>query len=72
MPFDALTLDCVADELRSTILGGRVQQALLPDAESIGLEVYEKSDLPGSSSVNFKHESCARISFPEGDCTLGE
>jgi predicted ribosome quality control (RQC) complex YloA/Tae2 family protein len=40
MFFDALTMACVADELRSTILEGRVQRALLPDDLSIGLEVY--------------------------------
>ena len=40
MFFDALTLACVADELRATILGGRVQQALLPDSLSAGLEIY--------------------------------
>ena len=42
MHFDALTLACVADELKATILGGRVQQVLLPDDHSIGLEVYAK------------------------------
>jgi len=40
MYFDALTMACVADELRSTILGGRVQNILLPDSLSVGLEVY--------------------------------
>ncbi|HEM61014.1 MAG TPA: fibronectin/fibrinogen-binding protein [Chloroflexi bacterium] len=40
MYFDALTMACVAGELRSTILGGRVQQVLLIDNLSIGLEVY--------------------------------
>jgi predicted ribosome quality control (RQC) complex YloA/Tae2 family protein len=40
MYFDALTMACVADELRATILGGRVQQVLLPDRLSIGLEIY--------------------------------
>ena len=40
MYFDALTMACVADELRQTLLGGRVQQVLLPDTLSIGLEVY--------------------------------
>ncbi len=40
MHFDALTLACIAQELRSSIAGGRVQQALLPDAHSAGLEVY--------------------------------
>ena len=40
MHFDALTLAAVAYELRETLLGGRVQQVLLPDAYSVGLEVY--------------------------------
>jgi len=40
MYFDALTMACVADELRTTIFGGRVQQVLLPDKLSVGLEVY--------------------------------
>jgi predicted ribosome quality control (RQC) complex YloA/Tae2 family protein len=40
MYFDALTTAAVADELRANILGGRVQQVLLPDDLSIGLEVY--------------------------------
>lgn len=40
MYFDALTLAAVADELRATILGGRVQRVLLPSPLSIGLEVY--------------------------------
>ena len=40
MFFDALTMACVADELRSTILGGRVQQVLLPGNLAVGLEIY--------------------------------
>ncbi len=40
MYFDALTLACVADELRRTVLGGRVQKVLLPDSLSVGLEIY--------------------------------
>ena len=40
MHFDALTLACITDELKQTLLGGRVQQVLLPDAHSIGLEIY--------------------------------
>jgi predicted ribosome quality control (RQC) complex YloA/Tae2 family protein len=40
MLFDALTMACVADELRRTILGGRVQQVLQPDNLSMGLEIY--------------------------------
>jgi predicted ribosome quality control (RQC) complex YloA/Tae2 family protein len=42
MYFDALTLACVADELRQTVLGGRVQRVLLPDALSLGLEIYAR------------------------------
>lgn len=40
MHFDALTLACVCAELNPVIGGGRVQQVLLPDDESIGLEIY--------------------------------
>jgi predicted ribosome quality control (RQC) complex YloA/Tae2 family protein len=40
MYFDALTMACVADELRATILGGRVQQVLLPEKLAVGLEIY--------------------------------
>jgi len=31
---------CIAAELRERVAGGRVQQALLPDSLSIGLEIY--------------------------------
>ncbi len=40
MHFDALTLACVAYEFAETLTGGRVQQVLLPDAHSVGLEIY--------------------------------
>ncbi len=40
MFFDALTMACVAGELRSTILGGRVQQVVLPDSLTVGFEIY--------------------------------
>lgn len=40
MYFDALTLTAVADELRTTLLGGRIQRVLLPGPLSIGLEIY--------------------------------
>jgi predicted ribosome quality control (RQC) complex YloA/Tae2 family protein len=40
MYFDALTMACVADELRGTALGGRVQRVLLADNLSVGLEIY--------------------------------
>jgi predicted ribosome quality control (RQC) complex YloA/Tae2 family protein len=40
MYFDALCMACMADELRRNILGGRVQQVLIPDSLSVGLEIY--------------------------------
>lgn len=40
MHFDALTLACVAHELREELTGGRVQQVVLPDAHSVGFEIY--------------------------------
>ena len=40
MYFDSLALAAVADELRDTILGGRIQRALLPSDLSVGLEIY--------------------------------
>ena len=40
MYFDALTMSAVADDLRTKILGGRVQQVLLSDDLSVGMEVY--------------------------------
>lgn len=40
MNFDALTLAAVAEELRHTIIGGRVQRVVLPTPLSLGLEIY--------------------------------
>ena len=40
MNYDALTVSAVADELRRTIVGGRIQRVILPTPLSIGLEVY--------------------------------
>lgn len=40
MHFDALTLAGVAAELTEAILPGRVQQVILPDEKSVGLEIY--------------------------------
>jgi len=44
MYFDALSMACMADELRRQILGGRVQQVLIPDSLSVGLEVYAQHE----------------------------
>ncbi|MFN8491700.1 MAG: NFACT RNA binding domain-containing protein [Caldilineaceae bacterium] len=40
MHFDALTLACITHELTQALTGGRVQQVLQPDEQSIGLEIY--------------------------------
>lgn len=40
MYFDALTTSAVADELNARLVGGRVQQAVLIDDLTLGLEVY--------------------------------
>lgn len=40
MYFDALTLAAVVDELRATLVGGRVQRVLLPGELSVALEIY--------------------------------
>ncbi|NTV64204.1 MAG: fibronectin/fibrinogen-binding protein [Oscillochloris sp.] len=42
MYFDALTIAAVADELRETILGGRIQRVLQTGPLSIGLEIYNR------------------------------
>lgn len=40
MYFDTLTFNAVADELRQTILGGRIQRVVFPSELSVALEVY--------------------------------
>src|SRR5688572_20883937 len=40
MPFDALALHAVADELRASVVDGRVQKAFLADEQSLALELY--------------------------------
>jgi len=40
VPFDALALHAIADELRTTVLDGRVQKAFLVDEHSLALELY--------------------------------
>lgn len=42
MGFDALTMAALADELKSTIAGGRVQGIVQTDERSIGLEIYAR------------------------------
>ncbi|GAB4112776.1 MAG: NFACT RNA binding domain-containing protein [Roseiflexaceae bacterium] len=38
--FDALTLAAVVDELRATIIGGKIQRVVLPGPLSIAIEIY--------------------------------
>lgn len=40
MHFDALALTCICHELKRELLPGRVQQVLLPAAQSVALEIY--------------------------------
>ncbi|MCD6289882.1 MAG: NFACT family protein [Anaerolineae bacterium] len=40
--FDALTTASVADELQEKLAGGRIQDVVQPDPQSIGLEVYAR------------------------------
>lgn len=40
MHFDALTLACITAECQQTVVDGRVQQVIAPDANSIGFEIY--------------------------------
>ncbi len=40
MHFDALTVACIVAELQQTVAGGRVQQVIALDNNSIGMELY--------------------------------
>lgn len=40
MPFDALAMAAVADELRASIAGGRIQRIIQPSTASVGLSIY--------------------------------
>ncbi|MBP1467562.1 NFACT family protein [Candidatus Chloroploca sp. M-50] len=69
MYFDALTLAAVAEELRATILHGRVQRVLLTGPLSLGLEVYahgRRYQLLASA-----HPQLARVHLVEGRLTRG-
>jgi predicted ribosome quality control (RQC) complex YloA/Tae2 family protein len=69
MYFDALTLAAVADELRETILGGRIQRVVLTGQLSIGLEIYahgRRRHLLASA-----HPQLARVHLVDGRLTRG-
>lgn len=69
MYFDALTLAAVADELRATILHGRIQRVLLPDAWSVGLEVY--SHRQRYQILASAHPQLARVHLVRGKVSRG-
>jgi hypothetical protein len=70
MHFDALTLACVTAELQQTVVGGRVQQVLMPDSVSIGFEIYANQQRhylaaiteARKSRVQLAGQSCAAAS----------
>lgn len=69
MYFDALTLAAVADELRTTILGGRIQRVLLTGPLSVGLEIYarrQRYQLLASA-----HPQLARVHLVRGRLSRG-
>jgi predicted ribosome quality control (RQC) complex YloA/Tae2 family protein len=69
MYFDALSLAAVADELRATILGGRVQRVLLTGPLSIGLEVYQHGQR--RQLLASAHPQLARVHLVQGRLTRG-
>jgi len=40
MYVDSVTIAALADELKSTLLDGRVQDVVAPDEMSVGFEIY--------------------------------
>ncbi|NNJ12670.1 fibronectin/fibrinogen-binding protein [Chloroflexales bacterium ZM16-3] len=69
MYFDALTIAAVADELRETILGGRIQRVLQTGPLSIGLEIYnhgQRHQLLASA-----HPQLARVHLVRARLTRG-
>lgn len=40
MPFDALTMAAVSDEVRDAVIGGQIQKILQPSQHAIGLSIY--------------------------------
>lgn len=69
MYFDALTLAAVTDELRTTILGGRVQRVLLTGPLSLGLEIYARGQR--YQLLASAHPQYARVHFVRSRLTRG-
>ncbi|WP_129626921.1 Rqc2 family fibronectin-binding protein [Candidatus Oscillochloris fontis] len=69
MYFDALTISAVADELRETILGGRIQRVLLTGPLGIGLEIYhhgQRYHLLASAHAQFARVHLVRTRLSRG------
>ncbi len=69
MYFDSLTLAAVVDELRATILGGRIQRVVLTGPLSIGLEVYLRGRR--HQLIASAHPQLARVHLVRGRLTRG-
>ncbi len=69
MYFDALTLAAVADELRESVLGGRVQRVILTGPLSLGLEVY--ANRQRVQVLASAHPQVARVHLVRGRLTRG-
>jgi len=69
MPFDALTIAALADELRQKVVGGRIQGCFLPAPLAIGLEVYAH----GETHFLFAsaHPQHARVHLAAGKLARG-
>ena len=69
MPLDAITIAAVADELRGTCLGGRIQAVFLPAPLSLGLEIYSQRGTHYLfASAHAQH---ARVHLTEGKLSRG-
>src|SRR5580765_6093801 len=60
MPFDALTISAVRDELEQTVVGGRVQGVLVPGPLAVCLEIY-RSGVGRSRLLLSAHPQHARV-----------
>ncbi|NTW02889.1 MAG: fibronectin/fibrinogen-binding protein [Oscillochloris sp.] len=69
MYFDALTIAAVADELRETILGGRIQRVLQTGPLSIGLEIYQRGQR--HQLLASAHSQFARVHLVRARLTRG-
>lgn len=69
MYFDALTLAAVADELRETVLGGRIQRVVLTGPLSIGLEIYARGRR--RQLLASAHPQLARVHLVDGRLSRG-